>query len=145
MVRQGPIHRLLLAEDSYVLFFSQYVVAKNRVRRHRPDSNNSRSGTILTICIVYQYSTIGVLRYMGVTPSRLLDKMEAVKTQAAMGVFAAAPMGVGSVRVSREGQKGPFAGGISSLKTGEIFVSSQETGYRGHILGKSAVHTALRT
>ena len=129
----------ILAECSYVLFSSHYVVTD------RTGSNTSGSGRILTLCIVYQYSTADVSRYMGVTPSRLLDKMEAVKTQAAMGVFAAAPRGVGSVRATREGQRGPFPGAISPRKAAEIFVSAQETDYRGHILGKSAIRTALRT
>lgn len=69
--------------------------------------------------------------------------MDAVNAQAAMGIFAAAPRGGGG---AREGQKSHFTGGNPPLiKTAAILVSAQETDYRGHMLGKSALHNALKS
>ena len=94
---------------------------------------------------MHELSAVELSRYKGVTPSRLLEKMEAVKGQAAMGIFAA-PKGqeaAAAAGAARGESKSHFPVG-NSLKKTEIFVSAQETDYRGHILGKSALLNALR-
>ena len=93
---------------------------------------------------MHELSAAEISRYKGVTPSRLLEKMEAVKGQAAMGIFVA-PKGqeAAAAGAARGESKSHFPVG-NSLKKSEIFVSAQETDYRGHILGKSALLNALR-
>lgn len=76
-------------------------------------------------------------RYKGVTPSRLLDKMEEIGAQVAMGVFAS-NLAAGAGRQYR-----PGAGATSGKR--EILVPAQETSCRGFMLERSALQHITRT
>ncbi|CAM9514552.1 unnamed protein product [Ectocarpus fasciculatus] len=73
-------------------------------------------------------------RYKGVTPSRLLQKMEEVGAQVAMGIFA-------SNQATKAGrQHRPGRGGTAaSAGKGGILLSAQETSCKGFLLERSTL------
>lgn len=75
-------------------------------------------------------------RYKGVTPSRLLEKMEEIGAQVAMGIFA-------SNRAAGAGRQ--YRSGAAFSGKGEILVSAQETSCRGFMLERSTLQHITRT
>ncbi|CBJ29876.1 conserved unknown protein [Ectocarpus siliculosus] len=73
-------------------------------------------------------------RYKGVTPSRLLQKMEEVGAQLAMGIFASNQ----ATKAGRQHRPGR-GGAAASAGKGGILLSAQETSCKGFLLERSTL------